>query len=115
MGEAVSIVITAIYSPAPRVVNEWRLTMCAASTVLDALEASGIRVGDPNLDLRGVSTGVWGRKVAVTHVLRDNDRVEIYRPLVVDPKVARRERFRKQGSRGAGLFAKRRTGAKAGY
>ncbi len=40
--------------------------------------------------------------------LKDGDRVEIYRQLVVDPKVARRERFVRQGSRGAGLFAKDR-------
>jgi putative ubiquitin-RnfH superfamily antitoxin RatB of RatAB toxin-antitoxin module len=41
--------------------------------------------------------------------------VEIYRPLRVDPKVARRERFVKQGARTAGLFVKKRPGAKAGY
>jgi putative ubiquitin-RnfH superfamily antitoxin RatB of RatAB toxin-antitoxin module len=40
--------------------------------------------------------------------VRDGDRIEIYRPLKVDPKVARRERFRKQGSRSAGLFARKR-------
>jgi putative ubiquitin-RnfH superfamily antitoxin RatB of RatAB toxin-antitoxin module len=47
--------------------------------------------------------------------LRDQDRVEVYRPLRVDPKVARRERFVKQGARAAGLFVKRRVGAKPGY
>ena len=40
---------------------------------------------------------------------------EFYRALVVDPKVARRERFQKQGARSAGLFARRRAGAKQGY
>ena len=59
--------------------------------------------------------GVWGRKASLSHVLRDRDRVEMYRPLTVDPKVARRERFQSQGSRGAGLFSKRRPGAKPGY
>jgi putative ubiquitin-RnfH superfamily antitoxin RatB of RatAB toxin-antitoxin module len=48
-------------------------------------------------------------------VLRDQDRVEIYRGLRVDPKVARRERFNRQGAKRAGLFAKTRAGAKAGY
>jgi putative ubiquitin-RnfH superfamily antitoxin RatB of RatAB toxin-antitoxin module len=48
-------------------------------------------------------------------VLRDLDRIEIYRPLTVDPKVARRERFEKQGTSRAGLFSKRRPGAKPGY
>ena len=75
------------------------------------------------VDLRGVtpaalaalSVGVWRRKAALTQVLRDHDRVEVYRPLLVDPKVARRERFARQGARSAGLFASRRAGAKAGY
>ena len=49
---------------------------------------------------------LWGRKAAAQEArLRDGDRVEVLRPLQVDPKVARRERFRKQGSRAAGLFA----------
>jgi sulfur carrier protein len=47
--------------------------------------------------------------------LRDQDRVEFYRGLRVDPKVARRERFSKQGARASGLFAKRRPGSKPGY
>jgi putative ubiquitin-RnfH superfamily antitoxin RatB of RatAB toxin-antitoxin module len=59
--------------------------------------------------------GVWGRLVRGDHVLQAGDRLEIYRPLLVDPKVARRERFTKQGARATGLFAKKRPGAKAGY
>jgi putative ubiquitin-RnfH superfamily antitoxin RatB of RatAB toxin-antitoxin module len=58
---------------------------------------------------------VWGRKAPLSQLLRDHDRVEVYRPLRVDPKVARRERFVKQGARSAGLFVKKRAGAKAGY
>ena len=59
--------------------------------------------------------GIWGRKARLQQLLRDGDRVELYRPLQVDPKVARRERFARQGARAAGLFAKKRAGAKAGY
>ncbi len=59
--------------------------------------------------------GVWGRKASASQVLRERDRIEIYRPLQVDPKVARRERFRKQGARTSGLFAHKRDGGKAGY
>ena len=58
---------------------------------------------------------VWGRPVALDHALKDGDRLEVLRPLRVDPKVARRERFQKQGAKTAGLFAKRRAGAKPGY
>ena len=56
-----------------------------------------------------------GKKTNPDHALRDLDRIEICRALTVDPKVARRERFQKQGSSRAGLFSKRRAGAKPGY
>ena len=56
-----------------------------------------------------------GKKAGLGQVLSDQDRVEIYRPLRVDPKVARRERFDTQGVKKSGLFAKKRAGAKAGY
>ena len=61
------------------------------STVDDALTASGIveRLG---LDRAGLSVGIFGRRVAVTALLHDGDRVELYRPLIVDPKEARRRR-----------------------
>ena len=59
--------------------------------------------------------GIWGRVVEKTTVLQHQDRVEVYRALKVDPKVARRERFAKQGARTTGLFASKRPGAKAGY
>ena len=58
---------------------------------------------------------VWGRKVRWQDRVQDGDRLEWVRGLRVDPKVARRERFRTQGARTAGLFAKRRPGAKPGY
>jgi len=60
-------------------------------------------------------TAVWGKPVEPSHLLKDGDRLEVLRPLRVDPKVSRRERFQKQGAKTAGLFAKRRAGAKPGY
>jgi putative ubiquitin-RnfH superfamily antitoxin RatB of RatAB toxin-antitoxin module len=53
-----------------------------------------------------LSVGIWGRKARLDQIVRADDRVEIYRPLRIDPKLARRERFRKQGVRAAGLFAR---------
>jgi putative ubiquitin-RnfH superfamily antitoxin RatB of RatAB toxin-antitoxin module len=47
-----------------------------------------------------VSVGLWGREVPLSTRLRDRDRVELYRPLQVDPKEARRLRYRQQGERG---------------
>ena len=62
-----------------------------------------------------ISVGIWGRKAGLDQPLRNGDRIELYRPLLVDPKVARRERFTRQGARGTGLFSRRRPGGKAGY
>jgi putative ubiquitin-RnfH superfamily antitoxin RatB of RatAB toxin-antitoxin module len=59
--------------------------------------------------------GIWGRKKTLDHPVQDQDRVECYRPLKVDPKVARKARFHRQGARAAGLFSQRRPGAKPGY
>jgi len=115
MADAATLRVVVAYSPAPRQVDERALQLPAGSTVLDAVHASGLPAAYPAIDLGAGMIGVWGRKARADQVLRDRDRVEIYRPLRVDPKVARRERFSKQGARGTGLFAKRRPGAKPGY
>lgn len=106
--------VSVIYSPAPREVVEWALTLGQGATVVQALEASGLKALAPEFDLNQASVGVWGRQARLEQVLRDADRIEVLRPLQVDPKVARRERFRKQGSRGAGLFARKKTGSAGG-
>ena len=64
---------------------------------------------------RGLSLAVFGRKLTLGSELFDGDRLDCCRPLRVDPKLARRERFNQQGSRRSGLFAKRREGSVAGY
>jgi uncharacterized protein len=66
-----------------------------------------LAAGVPDLDLREAAVGIWGRKARLEQLVRDGDRVEVYRPLKVDPKLARRERFRRQGVRAAGLFARK--------
>ncbi|MES3003719.1 MAG: RnfH family protein [Pseudomonadota bacterium] len=109
------ITVLVIYSPRAREVREWPVQLPVRATTSDAIEASGFHAEYPQADTSETSIGVWGRKVPGAHALRDADRVEIYRPLLVDPKLARRERFRKQGSRAAGLFARQRAGAKPGY
>jgi putative ubiquitin-RnfH superfamily antitoxin RatB of RatAB toxin-antitoxin module len=107
--------VSLVYSPAPRTVREAELVLEAGTTVGQALRASGWLEELPASERHTLEVGVWGRKVALSRVLREGDRLELYRALTVDPKVARRERFTRQGARTAGLFAKRRAGAKAGY
>ena len=89
---------------APGEVRTVRLQLVAGSTVALALHEagvwqwSGMPLPDQCADL-GWSVGVWGRKEAMAHVLREGDRVELVRPLKVDPKEARRVRYRKQGEK----------------
>ena len=105
-----TITITVAHAPAARQAHEITLTLPAGSTVRDALAAADL----PALDLADCTVAVWGRKAEPDQPLHAHDRVELLRPLRVDPKLARRERFSKQGARTAGLFAQRRAGGKAG-
>lgn len=109
------ISVSVAYSPAPRRVDEVAVQLPAGSTVAAAVLASGLLEKYPELTRSPYTMGVWNRKSGADTPLRERDRIEIYRPLKVDPKVARRERFAKQGAKKAGLFAKRRVGAKPGY
>jgi uncharacterized protein len=106
--------LTLVYSPAPRQVHEIALELPEGSDLAAALKAADLVARFPELDLAQSQIGIWGRKAVPGLVLRDQDRIEIYRALRVNPKVARRERFTKQGARKTGLFAKRKTGIKAG-
>lgn len=105
MAEAMLHVLV-LHSPGPRQVVEQAVVLAAGATVADALQAAGVQSPE------GADVGIWGRRTALTQPLRDHDRVEVARALRVDPKVARRERFRRQGSRAAGLFARGKTGGK---
>lgn len=91
------------------------LELAAGTTVAQALAECSIFEEFPDLHAAPLAIGIWGRKMSLSHRLQDKDRIEIYRGLRVDPKVARRERFNAQGVNRAGLFAKTRVGAKAGY
>ena len=64
-----------------------------------ALIASGILARHPGIDLKTQRIGVWGRPVNLATVVRDGDRIEIYRALSADPKQARRRRATLEGSR----------------
>lgn len=88
--------IEVAYSPAPRQVDRVALTLPAGSTVAQALQASGL-LARHGLSLDAtLSVGVWMKARPLDTELRPNDRVEIWRPLTVDPKEARRQRYRKQ-------------------
>jgi putative ubiquitin-RnfH superfamily antitoxin RatB of RatAB toxin-antitoxin module len=102
-----------VYASAPRCVHEHEMSVPAGSTARDALDRAGWLARFP--DIPSQTLGIWGRMAGPQTELRDGDRLEVYRALRVDPKVARRERFVGQGTRGTGLFNRRRPGSKAGY
>jgi putative ubiquitin-RnfH superfamily antitoxin RatB of RatAB toxin-antitoxin module len=64
------------------------------ATVDDAIEESKLLILFPGEPLGSCQTGIWGRPVERTQVLSSGDRVELYRPLLNDPRTARRERAR---------------------
>ena len=84
--------IEVVYCPGPGVCDRLLLNLPAGATVADALAASGLaerhRLPDSGLRLGG-----WCKPCEVHSLLRERDRVEVYRPLTVDPKEARRQRY----------------------
>jgi len=72
------------------------LDLVADATVADAIEQSGIVEMFEGFVLDPAKLGIFGQKVPLEQVLRDGDRVEIYRPLLIDPKEVRRQRAQKQ-------------------
>jgi len=66
--------------------------LAAGATARDAVRESGLAVEFPEIDSERAPLGVFGRACSGDTVLRAGDRVEIYRPLQIDPKEARRKR-----------------------
>jgi putative ubiquitin-RnfH superfamily antitoxin RatB of RatAB toxin-antitoxin module len=78
-----------------------RVDLRDGATVREAIEASGVLRAHPDIDLATQKVGVFGKLQPLDAALADFDRVEIYRPLKVDPKTARQRRVdkaRKAGS-----------------
>jgi len=93
------------------------LRLEVGADVLDAQsQASSERAWlDEHLQNATLFLSIWGTPCSLDAVLQSTDRLEITKSLRVDPKVARRERFKQQGAKAAGLFAHKRAGSKAGY
>ena len=82
------------YSPAAGQVVQVKLSLPERATVEQALRASGLLSRHPELQAESLQFGVWGILCTSDVRLRARDRVEVYRPLKVDPKEARRLRYR---------------------
>jgi putative ubiquitin-RnfH superfamily antitoxin RatB of RatAB toxin-antitoxin module len=101
-GVVVEVVVEVAYSPAPRRVDLVALTLPIGSTVGAAMAASGLLARHAVPAEPAPALAVWGRLVTADTPLRMHDRVELLRPLLVDPKEARRQRYRTQAERRPG-------------
>ncbi len=72
------------------------LEVLSGSTLADAIAQSGVIEMFEDFELDPARIGIFGQKANPEQVLRDGDRVEIYRPLIADPKEVRRQRALKQ-------------------
>ena len=73
-----------------------RLRVGQGTTVGAALAASGIAAIHPEVDLAAQRVGIFGHFVGREHVVEPGDRIEIYRPLIADPKASRHTRVAKR-------------------
>ena len=94
--EPAELRVSVAFSPRAGVVDEVELRLPCGATVADALRESGMQARHPEHDVAALPVGVWGSFCDRADLLRDRDRVELYRPLLVDPKEARRQRHQVQ-------------------
>ena len=86
--------VEVVFCPRQGEADRVPLRLPAGATLADALRASGI-VERHALSPEGLRTGIWCKAKEPATPLRDRDRVEVYRPLTVDPKEARRQRYKR--------------------
>lgn len=99
--EAVRLRIEVVYCAAPGQTDRVALDLPEGACLQDAVEASGL-CSRHALDAATLKAGTWGRVQPPQTPLRDQDRVELYRPLRVDPKEARRLRYKRAKAGPAG-------------
>jgi putative ubiquitin-RnfH superfamily antitoxin RatB of RatAB toxin-antitoxin module len=91
MTEASTIHIEVVYA-LPQVQMLVPLNVPEGTTLEEAIRLSGLLEKFPEIDLASNKVGIWNKAAESTSILREKDRVEIYRPLIADPKEVRRKR-----------------------
>ena len=91
------IQVEVVCALAPHQIESWQLSLADGATAIQALRASALALTHDSALLDSLQIGIWGRACRPETPLRDGDRVELYRPLQVDPKEARRQRHRQDG------------------
>lgn len=72
------------------------MRVAPGTTIGEAIEQSGVLAEFPDINLATQPVGIYAKKKSLDTVLRERDRIEIYRPLVADPKDSRRRRAAKK-------------------
>lgn len=85
-----TLIEVAYATPARQTILECRVD--SGLSARDAVRQSGIDQHFPEIDVENCELGVFGKVIAVDYELQDGDRIEIYRPLIADPKEIRRQR-----------------------
>jgi uncharacterized protein len=88
------ISVTVVYA-LPELATEIEVRLPAGSTVAETLDRSGIAARHPEANLQQCPVGIFGKRVDRQSLVTDGDRVELYRPLIADPKEARRKRAKR--------------------
>jgi len=95
------VIVTVVYALPDRQ-HVLRTEVAPGTTVGQAIMASGLLELEPALRDSELRAGVWNHRIALDAMVREGERIEVYRPLTVDPKEARRIRAdvrRRRGSR----------------
>ena len=95
-GETISIIV--VYADSSENQLERQLELQSPVTAKHAIEQSGILEAYPSLDINRCDVGIYSQSVSLDCILKNLDRVEIYRPLVINPKDARRLRAQRKKS-----------------
>ncbi|MGB5345454.1 MAG: RnfH family protein [Woeseia sp.] len=82
--------IEVVYAePGKQVLRKQRVR--EGTTAGEALQQAGLQEEFPATEFANAEIGIWGRRAAHSRLLRDGDRLEVYRPLKLDPREARRQ------------------------
>lgn len=85
-----TLIEVAYATPAKQIILECKIDQ--GTSARDAVRLSGIEQHFPEIDPENCDLGVFGKAIAADYQLQDGDRIEIYRPLIADPKEIRRQR-----------------------
>ncbi len=86
------ITATVLYAQSPSEQVELTVFLNEGATILEAIQTSGILTRYPNISLDNLAVGVFSKRKKLEDTITQGDRIEIYRPLLIDPKDARRTR-----------------------